>query len=67
MRESCMYGSERGARGNSRPYRTRREFITLLGGAVATRLTPSLLWPMTLLSLCRTPDEADAENEHAGG
>jgi hypothetical protein len=44
-----------------------REFITLLGGAAATRLTPSLLWPMTLLSLCRTPDEADAENEHAGG
>jgi hypothetical protein len=31
--DSCMYGSERGARGNSRPYRTRREFITLLGGA----------------------------------
>jgi len=24
MRESCMYGSERGARGNSRPYRDRR-------------------------------------------
>ena len=38
MRESCMYGSERGARGNSRPYRTRRDFITLLGGAMA--------WPM---------------------
>src|SRR5207253_4764088 len=35
MRESCMYGSVRGARGNSRPYRDRREFITLLGGAVA--------------------------------
>src|SRR5262249_9399075 len=33
MRESCMYGSERGARGNSRPYRTRREFITLISGA----------------------------------
>ncbi len=32
MRESCMYGSERGARGNSRPYRDRREFIALLGG-----------------------------------
>ena len=31
MRESCMYGSERGARGNSRPYRDRREFIALLG------------------------------------
>ena len=30
MRESCMYGSERGARGNSRPYRTRREFMSLV-------------------------------------
>src|SRR6516225_11129409 len=33
MRENCTYGSARGARGNSRPYRDRRDFITLLGGA----------------------------------
>ena len=35
MRESLMYGSVRGTRGNSRPYRDkRREVLTLLGGAV---------------------------------
>jgi putative tryptophan/tyrosine transport system substrate-binding protein len=38
MRESCTYGSERGARGNSRPYHDRREFITLIGGTAA--------WPL---------------------
>src|SRR6202040_582151 len=35
MRESRTYGSVRGARGNSRPYRDRREFISLIGSAAS--------------------------------
>ena len=42
MRESCTYGSARGALSNERPYRyKRREVIALLGSVVAS---PATLW-----------------------
>src|SRR5215211_7579629 len=35
MRESCTYGSVRGPSSNGGPYRDRRAFLNLLGGAAA--------------------------------
>jgi hypothetical protein len=35
MRESCKYGSVRGASSNGSPYRDRRAFISLLGSMAA--------------------------------
>ena len=37
MRESCTYGSARGAPSNGRPYRARRQSIALLCGAMNWR------------------------------
>src|SRR6266853_1779014 len=41
MRESCTYGSVRGVRGNSHPYRDRRGFMGLTGGA-------AVAWPLAV-------------------
>src|SRR5229473_669838 len=58
MRESCMYGSVRGAPSNGRPYRDRRQFITVIGGAAepaTSRRWRMLFRPLRTFGLSVSP------------
>ena len=62
MRESLMYGSVRGARGNSRPYRdegARQSWCDPAGASPAqvrgsVRLVASVAWPLVTVVAKRT-------------
>ena len=52
MRESRLYGSARGAPSNGRPYRDRRDFITVLNNPIV-RIPRELIAPASHLPIER--------------
>ena len=68
MRESLMYGSVRGARGNSRPYRDDQAIILGCCDAPVTSATSHFrqIKPLRMLSACPLRTKSGCEQSQQG-